>query len=355
MREAANETELAMSKRNDRSGNLLLAALAGVGVFAAATAAVRWSRRMDFRGKVVLITGGSRGLGLVMARQCAAEGARIAICARDPEELHDAVDDLAERGAEVVAVPCDVGSQDDVSRMVGEVVSRMGGVDVLVNNAGTIAVGPMETMSVADYEEAMRTHFWGPLYATLAVLPHLRQRRGGRIVNISSIGGKVAVPHLLPYSASKFALTGFSEGLRAELQGENIYVTTVCPGLMRTGSPLNAFFKGRHREEHTWFHVSDATPGMSMSANRAARQIINACRHGRAEIVLSLPAKMATTLYALFPGIASQVAACVNEHVLPEPGGIGEMRATGEESETPVTQSWVTGLSRAAARANNEV
>jgi NAD(P)-dependent dehydrogenase (short-subunit alcohol dehydrogenase family) len=333
---------------------LLYAALAGVGVCAAATAAVRWSRRFDFNGKVVLITGGSRGLGLVLARHFADEGARIAICARDREELIDAVDDLAGRGAEVLAVPCDVTSQEDVNGMVGEVLRFYGGVDVLVNNAGTIAVGPMETMSVADYEEAMRTHFWGPLYTTLAVLPHLRARGGGRIVNISSIGGKVAIPHLLPYSASKFALTGFSEGLRAELLKDNIYVTTVCPGLMRTGSPENAFFKGRHREEYAWFHVSDALPGSSMSATRAARQIVRACRYGRAEIVLSIPAKVVTTLYALFPGIATNVAGLLNEYALPSPGGIGELRARGWQSESRVTRSWLTGLSRAAAAANNE-
>ena len=124
---------------------------------------------------------------------------------------------------------------------------------------------------------------------------------------------------------------------------------------MRTGSPRNAFFKGRHREEYTWFHVSDAMPGSSMSAARAARQVITACRYGRAEIVLSLPAKAAATLYALFPGLSTQVAGLMNEYVLPAPGGIGEMRARGKDSETAVTQSWVTGLSRAAARENNEI
>jgi NAD(P)-dependent dehydrogenase (short-subunit alcohol dehydrogenase family) len=342
------------SRRSNTSDNLLYAALAGVGVFAAATAAVRWSRRFDFRGKVVLITGGSRGLGIVLARRFAEQGARVAICARDPHELTRAVDDLAGRGAEVLALPCDICSQDDVARTVAEVDRHYGGIDVLVNNAGTIAVGPIETMTLADFEEAMRTHFWGPLYTTMAVLPYLRRSGGGRIVNISSIGGKIATPHLVPYSASKFALAGFSEGLRAELQKDNIYVTSVFPGLMRTGSPENAFFKGRHREEHTWFHLADAMPGSSISAERAARQIVTACRYGRAEITLSLPAKLATTLYALFPGLSTQIAGMLNEYALPEPGGIGELRARGRESETEVTDSWLTGLSRAAAERNNE-
>jgi NAD(P)-dependent dehydrogenase (short-subunit alcohol dehydrogenase family) len=339
---------------NRRRDNLFYGALAGIGLCAAATTAVKFSRRMSFKDKVVFITGGSRGLGLVLAREFADEGAHVAICARDLDELNRAVDDLAERGGDVVAVTCDVTSQEDVNRAVAEVVKRFGGIDVVVNTAGTISVGPMETMTVADYEEAMQTHFFGPLYATLAVLPHLRNRDGGRIVNISSIGGKVAVPHLLPYSASKFALTGFSEGLRAELLKDNIYVTTVCPGLMRTGSPRNAWFKGRHREEYAWFHISDAIPGSSMAAIRAARQIIRACRYGRGEIVLSLQAKAAAMLFSLMPGMSSEVLGCINTHLLPKPGGIGEMRARGSESESDITRSWITGLSRSAEAANNE-
>ena len=350
------------SRRRHRRGdaasdNLMYLALAGAGVYAAATAAVRWSRRFDFRGKAVLITGGSRGLGLELAREfAAAEGARVAICGRDAEDLHAAVDDLAGRGArEVVAVPCDVTDQQQVNRMVGEVVNRLGGIDVLVNNAGTITVAPFEHMTLADYEEAMRTHFYGPLYVTTAALPHLRARGAGRIVNISSIGGKVAVPHLLPYSASKFALTGWSGGLRAELQKDNIYVTTVCPGLMRTGSPRNAFFKGQHRQEYAWFHVSDALPLTAMHARRAARQVVSACRYGRGEVILSVQAKLAAKLFAVFPSLGAQAAAMVNEYVLPAPGGIGAVKVQGKQSESAVTRSWVTGLSRQAAEANNQV
>ena len=342
-------------RRDDASDNLVYLALAGAGVYAAATAAVRWSRRFDLRGKVVLITGGSRGLGLLMAREFAAEGARLAICGRDAEDLHVAVEDLASRGAVVVAVPCDVRDQQQVHRMVEEVVARFGGIDVLVNNAGTITVAPVEHMTLADYEEAMQTHFYGPLYVTTAALPHLRRRPTARVVNISSIGGKVAVPHLLPYSASKFALTGWSEGLRAELQKDRIYVTTVCPGLMRTGSPRNAYFKGRHREEYAWFHVSDALPVTAMHARRAARKIVSACRYGQAELILSIQAKLAAKLYSLFPGVSAQAAGLLNEYVLPAPGGVGAVKIPGRQSESPVTRSWVTGLSRQAAEANNQV
>src|SRR5204863_2185868 len=161
-----------------------------------------------------------------------------------------------------------------------------GAIDVLVDNAGIIQVGPLETMTQEDFRRAMNTHFWGPLNTTLAVLPEMRRRKTGRIVNISSIGGKISIPHLVPYSASKFALVGLSEGLRAELAKDGISVTTVCPGLMTTGSPRNAFFKGQNQAEYAWFSISDALPGVAMNAEAAARAIIRACKRGDAEIVL---------------------------------------------------------------------
>jgi NAD(P)-dependent dehydrogenase (short-subunit alcohol dehydrogenase family) len=237
----------------------------------------------DLRDKVVLVTGGSRGLGLVLARHLVQEGARIAICARDQEELDRAFRDLADRGARVLAVPCDLTERAQVHLMIEEVGRRLGPIDVLINNASIISVGPLETMTLEDFQEAMQYNFWTAVYTILAVLPQMRRRGSGRIVNITSIGGKVSVPHLLPYGASKFALVGLSEGLRSELAGTGIVVTTVCPGLMRTGSPRHAFFKGQHRAEYAWFALGDSLPLASMSADRAARQIIAACKNGTTE------------------------------------------------------------------------
>jgi short-subunit dehydrogenase len=239
--------------------------------------------------------------------------------------------------------------------MAHEVCESLGPIDVLINNAGIIQVGPAELMTIEDYEEAMRVHFWGPLYTTLATLPNMRQRRWGRIVNVSSIGGKVSVPHLIPYNVSKFALVGFSEGLRTELAKDNILVTTVCPGLMRTGSPHHALFKGQHRAEFTWFSLGDALPGLSMSAERAARQILQACQRGEAEVVLSLPAKLATTFHALFPGLTADLLGLANTFLLPGPGGIGTTRVQGSDSHSPLSPSWLTTLSDRAAQRNNEV
>jgi NAD(P)-dependent dehydrogenase (short-subunit alcohol dehydrogenase family) len=334
-----------------RTNRLLLAAgtLAAVGLIA------RLARRpFDLSGKVVLITGGSRGLGLLLAREAARRGAKIAICGRDRQTLARARDDLNGRGAQAMAIVCDVTDRDAVQQMVGEVLDKWGRIDVLINNAGIIQSGPMEVMTLDDYRAAMDTHYWGPLYTILEVLPSMRRRRAGRIVNITSIGGKISVPHLLPYSASKFALVGLSEGLRAELAKDGIAVTTVCPGLMRTGSARNAEFKGQHRAEYAWFSISDSLPGSSMSAERAARQILRACCRGDAEIILSLPAIAAQKAHGFAPGFVSNVLGWVNR-LLPREGGIGRESAKGHQSQSRWSPSLLTQLNERAAARNNEL
>ena len=316
--------------------------------------AIGYLREYDLRDKTVLITGGSRGLGLVMAREFARHGARLALCARDEEELEHARLDLEKFGVEVMVIRCDVRNRQEVKDMIAAVNTRFGNIDVLVNNAGVIQVGPLEVMTEEDFEQAMQAHFWAPLNTIMAVLPSMRQRKAGRIVNITSIGGKVAVPHLVPYSASKFALVGLSKGLRTELMKDGITVTTVCPGLMRTGSPRNADFKGQHRFEYAWFSISDALPLLTVSAENAARQVVRACKRGQAELVISIPAKIAVLFDALFPEAMSQILSVVNQ-VLPQPGGIGTQTAKGKESTSAWSPSWLTTLNEEAAVRNNEV
>jgi NAD(P)-dependent dehydrogenase (short-subunit alcohol dehydrogenase family) len=315
---------------------------------------VRQARHLDLRGSAVLITGGSRGLGLILAREFGRHGARVAVCARAADELERAREDLEGRGIPTTAILCDVSARDQVEEMVGIVARELGGIDVLVNNAGIIQVGPLPTMTLEDFETAMATNFWSAVYTTLAALPLMRAGGRGRIVNISSIGGKISVPHLLPYSAAKFALAGFSEGLRAELAPEGILVTTVCPGLMRTGSPRNASFKGQHRAEYAWFSISGSLPLLSIDADRAARQIVAACRAGAPEVILSLPAQVATRVHGLLPGLTSEVLALV-ARLLPKAGGIGTRSAKGWESESGASPSWLTSLGEKAARRHNQV
>lgn len=334
-----------------RTTNALLLAAAGL---AAAAAVRRRGRRLDLREKTVLITGGSRGLGLILAREFARRGARVAICARDLDELHRAKDDVSTHGSPALALKCDVSRQDQVEEVVRRVTEVFGPVDILVNNAGVVQVGPAETMTLEDYERAMGVHFWGPLYVSLAVLPEMYRRGGGRIVNITSIGGEIPVPHMLPYTTSKYALVGLSEGLRSELLKNHIYVTTVVPGLMRTGSPPHAEFKGHTEAEYAWFAISDSAPGLSMNAERAARRIIEACRAGRSHLVLSLPAKLATLVHALAPGTTADAMGLVNRF-LPGPGGLTTRTRPGKETRPAWLPSWATAGADRAARRNNEL
>jgi NAD(P)-dependent dehydrogenase (short-subunit alcohol dehydrogenase family) len=335
-----HKEQVSSARRAGRGLEALRAAL-GIDVF-------------SFAGKVVLITGGSRGLGLVMARRLVAEGAKVAILARNEEELGKAEEDLRRRGAEALAIVCDVRDKEQSEAAVREVATRLGPVDVLINNAGTITVGPMELMTPEDYDDAMRTHFWGPLHMTLAVLPDMRRRGRGRIVNISSIGGKVPAPHMLPYVASKFALVGLSEGMRVELLKEGIVVTTVCPGFMRTGSPYNCLFKGKNRMECAWFTLMDSLPLISMSAERAARQILRSVRFGRAEVTIGVLARLLAKRSGLFPGLSADMMGLVGRF-LPRPGGIGTRRAKGRDSQSPATRSILAILTRKAAIENNEL
>jgi short-subunit dehydrogenase len=329
---------------------LVLGAL-GVGGYLAYRAL---APRYDFRGKHVVITGGSRGLGLVMAREFAKAGARLSICSRDHDELARAADDLSHYGAAPVAVECDITARDRVREFIAVARRKNGPVDVLVNNAGVIRVGPLETMRDEDFEQSLQTHFWAARHAVAEVAPEMKARGTGRIVNIASIGGKIGVPHLLPYCAGKFALVGFSQGLRAELARHGVVVTTVCPGLMRTGSPINAEFKGRHEGEFAWFTLGDSLPGASMSAERAARKILAACARGDAEVVLGLPAKLAVAAQAVAPNLTSALMALANRYVMPAPGGIGTAVAKGRDSRGKLPEA-LTVLTDRAAERNNEV
>jgi short-subunit dehydrogenase len=328
--------------------------LAAIGIAGAALAYRAIKPKYKFEDRVVVITGGSRGLGLVLAREFGDRGARVAICARDRDELQRAKEDLESRGAAVFDAICDVREQGDVENMIADVRSRFGAVDILVNNAGVIQVGPLETQTQSDFEEAMKVHFWGPYYAMRAVLPDMRQRGDGRIANIVSIGGKIAVPHLAPYCASKFALAGLSNAMRSELAKDNIYVTSIFPGLMRTGSHINALFKGQNEKEFALFSLMNGLPVTSVSAESAARQIVDAIAKGSAELVISTQAKIAAKVNALFPSLTSEMLALTNRF-LPADGGVGRGHATGLESTSSISPSILTSLVDAASYRNNEL
>jgi NAD(P)-dependent dehydrogenase (short-subunit alcohol dehydrogenase family) len=334
------------------------AALASLGAVAT-RALVRRRRRFDLKNRVVLITGGSRGLGLELARRFASEGARVALLARSEGDLRSAAAEIAGLAPDLpppLALSCDVTDSTSVANAVAIVMREHGRIDVLVNNAGTIQVGPARHMRRGDFERAIATHFWGPLYAMDAVVPILRAQGGGRIVNVSSIGGKLAVPHLVPYSASKHALVGLSDGLRSELARDGIHVTTVCPGLMRTGSHLNVEVRGQHEAEFARFAVADSLPGLSMDASRAAGKIVNACRHGDRQLTIGLPARLAILASALAPESFAALMAAIDRVALPGPAPDRAMRSrSGWQSRPSWLPSFLTRASDRAVLRNNEL
>ncbi len=329
-------------------------AAAGVGTLLVAQAAYRALTKLRLENRVVVITGGSRGFGLVLARAFAQRGARLAICARSADSLEIARQELAEAGAQVICVPADVTNRNEVQAMVRDVLNHYGRIDVLVNNAGMATVGPLEHMHIDDYERAMDIHFWAPLYAIHAVLPHFLARGGGRIVNITSIGGVLSVPHLLPYSASKFAAIGLSEGMHAELRQKNIHVTTVVPGLMRTGSPRNIDVKGDHEKEYAWFKIADSTPMLSQKAEVAAEKVLDAVEYGEPEAILSLSGKLAMIVKGVAPSWMNVLMTIANR-LLPAPRENGNVVVKGYEAESQLSQGPVSALTDREAQRNNEM
>lgn len=287
-----------------------------------------------------------------MAEECARHGAQLVICARQPGPLEQARRKLVEQGAEVLALPCDVSDQKQVTNLVEQAIAHFGRIDVLINNAGIITVGPLPNMTEQDFANSMNIMFWGTLYPTLAVLPHMRAQQHGHIVNITSIGGKISVPHLLPYNSAKFAALGFSEGLHAELAKEHIYVTSVVPGLMRTGSHINAFVKGKHQAEYTLFGLLATLPLTSTSAASAARQIVRATCRGDAELIITPHAKLLARFHGLLPGTSTRLLSLV-DRMLPRADEQRTERKSGRASRSGLS-AWLTRAGEPAAHAYNQ-
>lgn len=339
----------------DPTRTLLKIGTAAVGI-AVASVALRVAReQVDLQGKTAFVTGASRGLGLLIARELAASGCQVAICARTEADLERAERDLRSRGATVAALPCDVSDEKQAREFVQVATERLGPPDILVNNAGVIRVGPLGAMTAADFDEALGVMFWGTVYTTLAALEYMRPRRAGRIVNISSIGGKVSVPHLLPYGCAKSAVAGFSQGLRSAVADDGISVTTVLPGMLRTGSHLRAGYHGDPEREFAWFALGSSLPLASMDAERAARRIVAAMRSGRAQVVLPASAAAGIWLNSLFPGATATMMRGVNR-MLPSDEGRGRAEgfAARSEVESPL-QRWAAKLGDDAARRLNQL
>jgi NAD(P)-dependent dehydrogenase (short-subunit alcohol dehydrogenase family) len=322
-------------------------------VAAAAAYALMPSPEKRRPGQVVLITGGSRGLGLALADRYGRSGAKLILVSRNVDELTEARNTLLARGSvqaseDVLLLPADLTDAAQAIMLIDHAISHFGRIDVLINNAGVIEVGPVENQPIAAYRRAMATNFFAALHTTHAALPHLLSRNSihgdAAIVNIASIGGKFAMPHMLPYVASKFALVGFSEGLHAELRHKRVRVTTVCPGLMRTGGEVHAQYTGRTIKEQRWFKLAARTPILAASVTHAANKIYNAVAAGRAEITITPQAWLAARIAGLAPATTQYAASLVNELILPAPSTvdqfpIGFTLAVTAHSATEVLES----------------
>lgn len=340
-----------------------LVAAAAIGA-ATSAAAIAWRRRpgVSLEGEVALVTGGSRGLGYLIARRLLDEGCDVVICGRDEETLaravrrlgreSDALAPVAGRAPVVVGWPCDVRDAQAVGELVGRILARFGRIDMVVNNAGVVQVGPLQTMTLEDFRTTMETDYWGAVHTTLAVLPQMRSERAGRIVNITSIASDVAVPHLLPYVGAKYAKQGFSDGLRAEVAGDGITVTTVVPGLMRTGSPVHVEYHGQPEKEYAWFTLGSILPISAMSAERAAARIVRGIRRREARVTLSWQARTLRLVSALAPVATVRGLSAINR-VLPGPNGSSHQDAahgTALRGTLPSPVEWA--LDQAACNTN---
>jgi short-subunit dehydrogenase len=308
---------------------------------------------------LALVVGGSRGLGLAAARRLADRGYRLALTARNAEDLERAAAQLRKDGATVEVHACDVRDEAGMEAVVA-LVEQTAPIEVLLHVAGVIQVGPLAAMNRDDFREAIDIMLWGPINTALSVSPRMVARGHGRIGIVTSVGGLIPAPHLLPYTTAKFGATGFSRGLRSELSGTGVTVTTAEPGLMRTGSHLNAQFVGNQGPEFAWFSTADNIPLVSMDADRAASQIVDAVLAGRAVVQPTPLAKVAQRVDALAPNVTSILLGAVTR-LLPDappsavhekiPGHVAQQRlrprARGQVQ-------WLTTLGRRAARRLNQ-
>lgn len=273
---------------------------------------------------VALVAGASRGLGLLICAELVARGHRVHGCARDRADLDRAVrlvnsgevgpaidpEDGQGRG-ELVGHVCDVTDAEAVAAWVADVQAAEARVDVAIHVAGIIQVGPVESTTLEHFREAIDTMLLGPVHLCLAVLPTMLEAGSGRLGVVTSIGGVVSVPHLLPYSVAKFGAVGLSEGLQSELSGTGVTATTIVPGLMRTGGHVHARFVGDAAKDYAWFAPGASLPLLSVSAERAARRIVDAVLAGRSQVELTPLTWVGRRVHGLAPGTTSRLLGLV--------------------------------------------
>lgn len=315
---------------------LALGAVAVAGAMWGGRIWLRSRRWMELSGRVVVITGSDSGFGLIQARQVAEQGAIVVLAARNAEALEAAAEAVRREGApEAAAIPTDVSDPAEARRLIERVVERFGGIDVLINTAGLMLVGAEPTLTLDDMRRLMAVNFWGAVHTSMAALPHMRRARSGRIANVSSIGGRLALPHMIPYTASKFALAGYTKALRPEALRDGVYVTGIYPAPMRTGGHRHAWFKGDREAEYAWFSLGDVLPVAATSAESAARAAIRGIQGGDPEVIVGLGARLGIALDGLAPNWAAEAIGLL-EGAFPAPANVGEPALQGREIQSTI-------------------
>lgn len=312
--------------RPGRPASMALSHLAYGGALALVERALR-SNEQSLRGKVAVVGGGSRGLGRAIARELLRRGARVAICGRSAQSLEEARLALEAPGTMLLTEVCDLRREGQTLAFFERVEQELGPIDIVVASAATIEVAPIEALTPADFDQAMRETFGTAVRASLTALPSMQRRRSGTIALIASIGGKLGLPHLAPYSSAKFAVVGFAEALQAELAKDGIRVLTVLPGLMRTGSHLHAKFRGQHERELSWFGACVTLPVMSIDADRAARRIVRAIARGDRYLTFTPAARLAAWFHDAAPNAWSLLSGFAGRLLPGAPGGEGRYEA----------------------------
>lgn len=241
-------------------------------------------------GKVVVITGASTGIGKEASIQFAKQGANVALIARRKEKLEQVKKELEKFQTAIDIFPCDVSNKSQVKHMSDSVLDRFGSVDILVNNAGFAIYGPVSDLSIDEIESQMQTNYFGMVYCTKNFLPKMLEQKSGHIVNVASVAASIGLPGIASYCASKFAMLGFSEGLKHELSGTGVGITVVSPIMVRTD-----FF------DHPSFEKMPKYSPTSLSAKTVARSILKAANSPRLEIIVPSVVRGAVWAKQTFP------------------------------------------------------
>ena len=255
-----------------------------------------------FAGKVIAITGASDGIGAELARQLSGKGVWLALAARNLEKLEAVAAECRARGAEALAIRCDVGAEVDCRHFIEETARKYSSLDILVNNAGVSGHASFEDVTdFGWYEDMMRVNYMGGLYCSRYAIPHLRKSRG-QIVAISSLAGKVGIPGRTAYSPSKAAQALFFEALRLELRDSGVDITIVYPGVVATGIRLHGYGADGKPAGRSGLKEENAMP-----VDECVRQIVDAVRARKRELVMTLQGRIGLWIKLAFPGVIDRM------------------------------------------------